>query len=38
MNTLYDSESFVVMHMLSSLDGHDATANMGFRCAWSAPR
>lgn len=24
MNTLYDSESFVVMHMLSSLDGQEA--------------
>ena len=36
-----DRENYAVMMrvaMLSSLDGHDATANMGFRCAWSAPR
>lgn len=35
-----DRENYAVMMrvaMLSSLDGHDATANMGFRCAWSAP-
>jgi formylglycine-generating enzyme len=36
-----DRENYAVMMrvaMLSSLDAHDATANMGFRCAWSAPR
>lgn len=36
-----DRDNYAVMMrvaMLSSLDGHDATANMGFRCAWSAPR
>ena len=36
-----DRENYAVMMrvaMLSSLDGHGATANMGFRCAWSAPR
>ena len=36
-----DRENYAVMMrvaMLSSLDGDDATANMGFRCAWSAPR
>ena len=36
-----DRENYAVMMrvaMLSSLDGHDATANLGFRCAWSAPR
>ena len=36
-----DRENYAVMMrvaMLSSLDGRDATANMGFRCAWSAPR
>lgn len=35
-----DRENYAVMMrvaMLSSLEGHDATANMGFRCARSAP-
>lgn len=35
-----DRENYAVMMrvaMLSSLEGHDATANLGFRCARSAP-
>jgi len=35
-----DRENYAVMMrvaMLSSLEGRDATANMGFRCARSAP-
>lgn len=34
-----DRENYAVLMrvaMLSSLEGHDATANLGFRCAWSA--
>jgi formylglycine-generating enzyme required for sulfatase activity len=37
--SMNDRENYAVLMrvaMLSSLQGHDATANLGFRCAWSA--